>query len=95
MSSNLSAVRCTEDEVYMRAANGVEWSITRAEIDAIYAAKEGDDVSRKAATVADVFALAVETLGDYFDPVGADLAFDPPGSLSRGLNPDRGLLLSL
>lgn len=83
---NIVEMRCTENEIYLRAPNGDEWSITRAEILAIYATKTGGRPQRIAATAADVLASMEEKLGANAPASLAELNFnpdDPPGQLSQ------------
>lgn len=75
--SNVTALTCTKALISVTVADGRTWSITRAEILAIYATKGGSAASRKAATITDVLALAQTTLGvDYFTAANCTLDFN-------------------
>lgn len=72
--SNVVAVESGRDRLYIKGANGAEWSMTRAQIQAIWQSKTGSAAARRAATIADVIASAVAALGQ--DTVGASPLFD-------------------
>ena len=79
--SNITAMRCTKDEIWMRGADGREWTMTRAGIMAIYATKTGNAASRRTQTITDVLASGQTALGvDQFSAALAVLDFDAADS---------------
>ncbi len=76
--SNVTAMECTKDRVWVRGADGREWQITRAQVHAISQSKTGNAASRKAATITGVLAGMEAALGaDQASALLASLDFDP------------------
>lgn len=76
--SNVTAMECTADRVWVRGADGREWVITRSGVQAIYQSKGGNAASRKAATITDVLAAMEAALGaSQASALLASLDFDP------------------
>ena len=83
--SNLIAMECTKDGVSITAADGRTWSMTRIQIQAIYAAKSGTASARRTATITDVLNSAQAALGrDQFNAAACTLDLDP-NDLNRPL----------
>lgn len=75
---NITSMSCTKNDVFVRGANGTEWTMTRAQILAIYQTKTGSAASRKQATITDVLVDMETTLGkDIASSLLASLDFDP------------------
>ena len=76
--SNIIALECTKDIVSVVAADGRSWSMTRVQVEAIYATKTGNASSRLAATKTDVLNSAQAALGiDQFNAITTEFDLDP------------------
>lgn len=81
--SNITALECTKDLVAVTAPDGRTWSITRVQVEAIYATKTGSASSRLAATKTDVLNSAQAALGvNQFDALTTDFTLEP-GNLNK------------
>ena len=75
--SNVSAMECAKDGVSVIAADGRTWSMTRVQVQAIYATKTGSASARRTATITDVLNSAQAALGvDQFNALTSALDFD-------------------
>ena len=76
--SNLIAMECTKDGVSATGADGRTWSMTRIQIQAIYATKTGSASARRTATITDVLNSAQSALGvSQFNAAACTLDLDP------------------
>ena len=76
--SNLIAMECTKDGVSITSADGRTWSMTRIQIQAIYATKTGSASARRTATITDVLNSAQAALGVHqFNAAACTLDLDP------------------
>ena len=76
--SNLIAMECTKDGVSATGADGRTWSMTRIQVQAIYATKTGSASARRTATITDVLNSVQAALGiDQFNVALASLDFAP------------------
>lgn len=76
--SNIAAMRCSAQELYVRGANGVEWTITKQQVQAIYQATTGSAASRKSQTITTVLNQMQAALGvDQANAAWSTLDFNP------------------
>lgn len=74
---NIRSQRITDDEIYIQASDGREWTMTRAGVQTIYQAQTGNAAARRQKTL-DAVKLSAETaLGAEQVPVAViDFDFD-------------------